>query len=41
MAERSGGPNFLKAAFLNVYNLSLLGGAAIASVLTADPLIFL
>lgn len=33
-------PNYLKAAFLNVYNLSLLGGAAIASVLTADPLIF-
>ena len=40
MAEGSGRPNYLKAAFLNVYNLSLLGGAAIASVLTADPLIF-
>lgn len=40
MAEGSGRPNYLKAAFFNVYNLSLLGGAAIASVLTADPLIF-
>ena len=27
-------PNFLKAAFLNVYNLSLLGGAFVASAMT-------
>ena len=29
-------PNYLKAAFANVYNLSLLGGAAAASALTGD-----
>lgn len=32
----SGSPNYLKAAFANVYNLSLLGGAALASVATGD-----
>lgn len=32
-------PNFLKAAFLNVYNLSLLGGAGLAAVATGDWLI--
>lgn len=31
-------PSYLKAAFLNPYNLSLLGGAAAASVLTLNPL---
>lgn len=39
MAESSGSPNYLKAAFLNVYNLSLLGGAAFASLLTGDWLV--
>jgi hypothetical protein len=34
-----GPPNFLKAAFLNVYNLSLLAGAAVVSVATGDWLI--
>lgn len=34
-----GSPNFLKAAFLNVYNLSLLGGAVAASAATGDWLI--
>lgn len=29
-------PNFLKSAFLNVYNLSLLGGAFFASAVTGD-----
>lgn len=29
-------PSYLKAAFLNVYNLSLLGGAAFASLATGD-----
>lgn len=32
-------PNFLKAAFLNVYNLTLLGGAGLAAVATNDWLI--
>lgn len=32
-------PNYLKAAFLNVYNLSLLGGAGVASAATGDWLI--
>jgi hypothetical protein len=32
-------PNYLKAAFLNVYNLSLLGGAAAASLVTGDWLV--
>jgi hypothetical protein len=41
MAEGSGSPNFLKAAFLNVYNLSLLGGAATVAALTSDPMIAL
>ncbi|MBX7101814.1 MAG: hypothetical protein K1X89_29130 [Myxococcaceae bacterium] len=31
-----GAPNYLKAAFLNVYNLSLLGGAAVAAMATGD-----
>jgi hypothetical protein len=31
-------PSYLKAAFLNPYNLSLLGGAAAASLLTLNPL---
>lgn len=36
----SDGPtNYLKAAFLNVYNLSLLAGAAVASAATGDWLI--
>lgn len=39
MAEDSKPVNYLKAAFLNVYNLSLLGGAAAASALTGDWLI--
>lgn len=34
-----GPPNFLKAAFLNVYNLSLLAGAAVAAAATGDWLI--
>ncbi len=33
------GPNYLKAAFLNVYNLSLLGGASVAAAATGDWLI--
>lgn len=41
MAEGSGSPNYLKAAFLNVYNLSLLGGAATASAITGDWMIAL
>ncbi len=32
-----GKPSYLKAAFLNVYNLSLLGGAVTASVATNAP----
>lgn len=32
-------PNFLKAAFLNVYNLSLLGGAGLAAFATQDWLV--
>jgi hypothetical protein len=32
-------PNYFKAAFMNVYNLALLGGAATASVLTGDWLV--
>ncbi len=39
MGEGGGAPNYLKAAFLNVYNLALLGGAATAAVLTGDWLI--
>lgn len=39
MASESGVPNYLKAAFLNVYNLTLLGGAATAAALTGDWLI--
>lgn len=39
MDEPSQRPNFLKAAFLNVYNLSLLGGAGLAAVATQDWLI--
>jgi len=35
----SDSPNYLKAAFLNVYNLSLLGGAAAASLVTGDWLV--
>ena len=31
-------PSYVKAAFLNPYNLSLLGGAAAASLLTLNPL---
>ncbi len=30
----SGGPNYLKAAFANIYNLSLLGGSLVASLAT-------
>lgn len=41
MSEGSGSPNYLKAAFLNVYNLSLLGGAATASAITGDWMIAL
>lgn len=29
-------PNYLKAAFFNVYNLSLVGGATVASLVTGD-----
>jgi hypothetical protein len=32
-------PNYLKAAFANVYNLSLLSGAVLASVMTGDYII--
>jgi hypothetical protein len=32
-------PNFLKAAFFNVYNLSLLGGAGLAALATQDWLV--
>lgn len=39
MSESRGTPNYLKAAFLNVYNLTLLGGAATAAALTGDWLI--
>lgn len=39
MGEGGGAPNYLKAAFLNVYNLTLLGGAAAAAALTGDWLI--
>ena len=39
--EGGGSPNYLKAAFLNVYNLSLLGGAATASAVTGDWMIAL
>ncbi len=39
MSSGGGAPNYLKAAFLNVYNLSLLGGAAAASVMTGDWMI--
>lgn len=35
-SEGGGPPNYLKAAFLNVYNLTLLGGAAAAAALTGD-----
>ena len=33
-----GQTSYVKAAFLNPYNLSLLGGAAAASLLTLNPL---
>src|SRR5207249_3183635 len=39
MARDDDRPNYLKAAFLNVYNLSLLGGAAAASVMTGEYVI--
>ncbi len=39
MSDDRGGPNYLKAAFLNVYNLSLLGGASVAAAATGDWLI--
>lgn len=32
----AGKPNYLKAAFANIYNLSLLGGAVVASVATGE-----
>jgi hypothetical protein len=35
----SSSPNFLKAAFANVYNLSLLGGALVTAAATGDWLI--
>lgn len=35
----SDSPNYIKAAFLNVYNLSLMAGAAVASLATGDWLI--
>jgi hypothetical protein len=35
-SDPSDRPSYLKAAFLNVYNLSLLGGAAAVSALTGD-----
>jgi hypothetical protein len=38
-SEGGGPPNYLKAAFLNVYNLTLLGGAVAASALTGDWLV--
>ena len=37
--EISERPNYLKAAFANVYNLSLLGGAAAVSLLTGDYIV--
>ena len=37
-AAFGGQPSYVKAAFLNPYNLSLLGGAAAASLLTLNPL---
>jgi hypothetical protein len=37
--ERQGPPNYLKAAFANAYNLSLLGGAFVAAAATGDWLI--
>ena len=40
MSDDRGGPNYLKAAFFNVYNLSLLGGASVAAAATGDWLIF-
>jgi hypothetical protein len=39
MDARDDQPNFLKAAFFNVYNLSLLGGAGLAALATQDWLI--
>lgn len=36
MAELPERPNYLKYAFANVYNLALLGGAAVAAAATAD-----
>ncbi len=39
MDEPSQRPNFLKAAFLNAYNLSLLGGAGLTALATQDWLI--
>jgi hypothetical protein len=39
MDSRDDQPNFLKAAFFNVYNLSLLGGAGLAALATQDWLV--
>lgn len=39
MDELDDKPNFLKAAFLNVYNVSLLGGAGLAALVTQDWLL--
>jgi hypothetical protein len=39
MDERDDTPNFLKSAFFNVYNLSLLGGAGLTALVTQDWLI--
>ena len=36
---REGKPSYLKAAFLNVYNLSMLGGAATIAAVTGDALV--
>ncbi len=39
MAALDGRPNYLRAAFANVYNLSLLGGAMLAAAMTGDYVI--
>jgi hypothetical protein len=39
MASFDDKPSYLKAAFLNVYNLSLLGGAVVAAAATGDVLL--
>ena len=36
MADDSDKPSYLRAAFMNVYNLSLLGGALTASAVTGE-----